>query len=110
MIEESTNFDVGTDSFELCGSDHLQQLDGDFLILNKPVVLCTLQQSLLVKHLFNGSPDKLEDFSFEIYEREAITCEDGEQSETIHCEAVKQVTNKWFTYLLEEMSDPVTNL
>jgi len=83
----------------------------EFLKINKTMILCQLQQSLLMKHLFSHSPEQLEDFAFEIREREALILRDCPNSQLtitaettfeIYCEAVKQTTRKWFAELLND--------
>jgi hypothetical protein len=101
IIQTGAHFDVTIDEFKTANSLDLRQSDRDFLDLNKSDVLCTLQQSLLSKHLFSHRKDMLSDFAFEIAEREAIMSGDGSESFFIHCEAVKDITKKWFLSLLE---------
>ncbi len=111
MIAAGASFDVGMDNFQIFGADYLTEAEKGYLEVNKIYVLCTLQQSLLVKHLFSHSPEKFEDFSFEILEREAINFENclnstltkaDETPFEIYFEAVKGVTKKWFADLLEK--------
>ena len=70
-----------------------------------------------MKHLFNVSPERFEDFAFEISEREAIFSENCLNSQLtkadktnfeIYFEAVESVTRKWFADLLGEELDPVS--
>ncbi len=103
FIENGVAFDVSDDDFQVIDNNQKLKLsDKQFLELNNAAILCHLQQSLLVKHLFNHSPEQFEDFAFEIREREAIMT--GGESETflIYCEAVKDVSKNWFTDLLEK--------
>ncbi len=102
IIDADAAFNVGADSFELYSADTMNQVDNDYINLNKSVVLCVLPQSLLVKYFFNGLPETLEDFFFEITERFAIMCGDGKALEAVHFEAVKSTTRKWFAELLEK--------
>jgi hypothetical protein len=112
FIEAGVAFDVSSDDFLFIDTAQTLKLsDMEFLKLNHSIVLCTLQQSLLVKHLFNHSPEQFEDFAFEIREREAIFSEVSTNSALtklaktpfeIYCEAVKCVTRRWFADLLEK--------
>jgi CBS-domain-containing membrane protein len=112
FIENGVTFDVSVDDFQTI--DHAQALktsDREFLELNSAQNLCNLQQSLLMKHLFNHSPEQFEDFAVEITEREAINSEEclntqvtkGDKTRfEIYLEAVKSTTRKWFAELLEK--------
>jgi hypothetical protein len=103
FIENGTTFDVSADDFQVIDTNQkLKTSDKEFLKLNSAVILCHLQQSLLMKHLFSHSPEQFEDFAFEIYEREAIMTGDGRESFSIHCEAVKDVSKNWFSKLLNK--------
>ncbi len=102
MIEAGASFDVNANSFQLLGGENLRQSDKDFLSVNKSAVLCILQQSLLVKHLFSHSPAQFEDFDFEIKERESLLSITDKTPFLIYEEAVKDVTKKWFADLLEK--------
>jgi hypothetical protein len=112
FIFAGVTFDVATDDFQIVdNAKSLKASDREFLELNFSIILCQLQQSLLMKHLFNHSPDLFEDFAFEITEREAIISEDCLNSQLtkadktsfeIYFEAVKSVTRKWFDELLKE--------
>ncbi len=103
FIEKGITFDVSTDDFQVIDpANALKTSDRDFLELNSAAILCQLQQSLLVKHLFNHSPEQFEDFAFEIAEREAIMTGDRRESFSIHCEAVKDVSKNWFIRLLAD--------
>ncbi len=106
FIEKGITFDVSADDFQVIDANRiLKTSDKEFLELNAAAILCTLQQSLLVKHLFSHSPEQFEDFAFEIQERECLSSPlritDKTQFE-IYCEAVKCVTRRWFTELLEK--------
>ncbi len=112
FIENGVAFDVSADDFLFI--DEAQKLklsDMELLKLNEAAVLCHLQQSLLMKHLFNHSPEQFEDFAFEIQEREALFSEVSTKTALtitdktpfeIYCEAVKCVTRRWFADLLEK--------
>jgi hypothetical protein len=102
FIADGITFEVSADDFQAIDpAQRLKASDKEFLKLNGAAILCHLQQSLLMKHLFNHSPEQFEDFAFEIREREAIMTGDGRESFSIHCEAVKDVTKKWFAELLQ---------
>jgi hypothetical protein len=76
FIADGITFDVSADDFQVIDNNQkLKVSDKEFLELNNAAILCTLQQSLLMKHLFNHSPEQFEDFAFEIQEREAIFSE-----------------------------------
>jgi hypothetical protein len=112
LIENGVAFDVSADDFLFIDTAQTLKLsDMEFLKLNHSIVLCTLQQSLLMKHLFSHSPEQFEDFAFEIQEREAIFSEVSTNSPLritdktrfeIYCEAVKCVTKRWFADLLKK--------
>lgn len=99
MVGRGASFDVGADKFNTFGT--VSQPDKDFLSINRESILCTLQQSLLMKHLFSHSQSSFSDFAFEIAERESHLTEQGKVSIEAHFEAVREVTQKWFTGLLE---------
>ncbi len=112
FIENGVAFDVCADDFQTIDNNQkLKVSDKEFLELNNAAILCQLQQSLLVKHLFNHSPEQLEDFAFEIRERESIFSEVSTNSPLtitdktrfeIYFFAVKDTTHKWFADLLME--------
>ena len=112
FIENGVAFDVSADSFIFIDSNQKLKLsDMEFLKTNHSNFLCHLQQSILTKHLFSHSPEQLEDFAFEIQEREAIFSEESLETQLtitaetpfeIYLEAVKAVTKKWFADLLEK--------
>ncbi len=78
LIEAGIQFEVSADDFQSIDTGQiLNVLDKEFLKLNDAIILCELQQSLLMKNLFNNSPQCLEDFRFEIFERESIISETG---------------------------------
>jgi hypothetical protein len=99
MIDAGAAFDVGAESFEPCGAS-LSRAGQDFLSINKNAVLCTLQQSLLMKNLFSNSESSFSDFALEIAERESYLTEGGKVSIEAHFEAVREVTQKWFGNML----------
>lgn len=98
MVERGASFDVGADKFNTFGT--VSRSDKDFLSINWDSILCTLQQSLLMKHLFSYSQSSFSDFAFEIAERESHLTEQGNISIEAHFEAVREVTQKWFKNLL----------
>lgn len=105
FIENGTTFDVSADDFQVIDRNQkLKTSDKEFLKLNGAAILCHLQQSLFMKHLFSHSPEQFEDFAFEITERECLssplTITDKTRFE-IYFEAVKFITRKWFEDLLE---------
>jgi len=103
FIEAGITFDVSADDFQVIGSDQiLKTSDRFFLELNKDAVLCHLQQSLLVKHLFSHSPEQFEDFCFEVMERESLLTITAKTPFEIYLFAVKDVTKKWFADLLNK--------
>ena len=104
FIADGITFDVSADDFQTVdGAQILKTSDRDFLKLNGAAILCHLQQSLLMKHLFNHSPEQFEDFAFEIRERECLISPLRITDKTrfeIYLEAVKSTTRKWFAELL----------
>ncbi len=112
FIENGITFDVCADDFQTIDrAQVLKTSDIEFLELNSAAILCQLQQSLLMKHLFNHSPERFEDFAFEITERECLNTPlriTGKTRYEIYFEAVKSTTRKWFADLLDEMSDPAS--
>ncbi len=105
FITDGITFDVSADDFQTIDpANALKTSDREFLKLNGAAIICYLQQSLLMKHLFSHSPEQLEDFAFEITERECLssplTITDKTRFE-IYFEAVKFTTRKWFEDLLE---------
>ena len=106
FIANGITFDVSADDFQpIDRAQVLKSSDKEFLELNGAAVLCNLQQSLLVKHLFNHSPERFEDFAFEITERECLNSPLRITDKTrfeIYFEAVKSTTRKWFDELLKE--------
>ena len=100
LIEAGIKFEVSADNFRIIDAEQISNAsDKEFLKLNYPAILCELQQSLLVKHLFNNSPEYLEDFWFEVLERESIISETFETIVEIYCDATTQTTRKWFDEL-----------
>ncbi len=112
FIESGVTFDVSADDFQIIDQAQvLKSSDKQFLELNGAAILCQLQQSLLVKHLFDHSPEQFEDFAVEITEREAIISEESLETQVtkgdktrfeIYFQAVKSTTRKWFAELLKE--------
>ncbi len=106
FIENGIVFDVSADDFRFIDKEqNLKLSDMEFLKLNEAAVLCHLQQSLLMKHLFSHSPEQFEDFAFEITERECLNSPLRITDKTrfeIYFFAVKDTTRKWFADLLEE--------
>ena len=100
MIEAGAWFDVAENEFQIINAERLRQSAIDFLKVNRRAALCVLQQSLLAKHLFSHAEHSLEDFAFEVEERESILTETGRVSFDAHFEAVREVTRKWFGDLL----------
>lgn len=94
MVAAGASFDVSADDFQIFGADNLQDAEKEFLRINKPEILCTLQQGLLVKYLFFQKPEIRETFVSKIKERGATF------------EAVNEITAKWFTRLLDTMPEP----
>jgi hypothetical protein len=119
FIENGVTFDVAIDDFQIIDQAQvLKTSDKQFLELNYSIVLCQLQQSLLMKHLFSHSPEQFEDFAFEITERESIISEESLETQVtkgdknrfeIYFDAVKFTTRKWFAGLLGEELDPVSD-
>jgi hypothetical protein len=105
FIEAGITFDVSADDFYFIDAAQILKLsDMEFLKLNDALILCHLQQSLLMKHLFSHSPERFEDFAFEIRERESLNTPLRITDKTpfeIYFEAVKSTTRKWFAELLE---------
>lgn len=92
MIAAGASFDVATDDFQVCGADKLTDAEKGFLAINKIQILCTLQQGLLVRHLFSHKPELQQIFISQIEKR-------GADLQTV-CE----ITTKWFARLLEKTS------
>ncbi|MEO8073746.1 MAG: hypothetical protein ABI891_15315 [Acidobacteriota bacterium] len=102
FIEKGITFDVSENDFQVIDARNVLKIsDREFLKLNDAAILCQLQQSLLMKHLFNHSPERLCDFAFEITERETLLTITAKTSFEIYFEAVKQVTRIWFADLLK---------
>ncbi|HXG84824.1 MAG TPA: hypothetical protein VNI84_12445 [Pyrinomonadaceae bacterium] len=106
LIADGITFEVSADDFQtIDGAQRLKASDKEFLKLNGAAILCTLQQSLLMKHLFNHSPERFDDFVFEITERECLNSPLRITDKTrfeIYFDAVKSTTRKWFAELLEK--------
>lgn len=103
FIADGVRFEVSDDGFQIIDSNqNLKASDKEFLKLNDAAILCQLQQSLLTKHLFSLSPELIEDFAFEIEEREALMAINNDESFPSQSEAVRDVSKNWFNYLLSE--------
>ncbi len=112
FIEAGVTFDVSADNFLFIDpAQTLKLSDMEFLKINSAAILCQLQQSLLMKHLFNHAPEQFEDFAFEIRELEAIILANRPETELritdktqfqIYFDAVNQTTRKWFADLLTD--------
>jgi hypothetical protein len=103
FIEAGCTIIVSTHNFQVIDNNqNLKVSDRDFIELNRSIILCHFQQSLLMKHLFSHSPEQFEDFAFEIRERESLLTITAETPFEIYFEAVKQITRKWFEDLLNK--------
>ena len=101
-IAAGIKFEVSADDFRIIDAgEKLKTSDREFLKLNESYILCQLQQSLLMKHLFLHSPNAFEDFAFEVMERESLLSLTAKTNYEIYVEAVKQTTKTWFQELLE---------
>lgn len=111
FIEKGITFDVAENDFQVIDPAQVLKIsDREFLKLNDAAILCTLQQSLLMKHLFSHSPEQLEDFAFEIAERECLKTPLRITDKTrfeIYFEAVKSVTRIWFDLLLNNLEKDI---
>jgi hypothetical protein len=102
FIEAGITFDVSADDFLFIDTPQTLKIsDIEFLKLNSEAILCQLQQSLLMKHLFSHSPERFEDFSFEVMERESLLSITAKTLFETYFEAVKATTRKWFAELLK---------
>jgi hypothetical protein len=113
LIEAGVMFEVSTEDFQTIDpANALKISDKEFLKLNDAAILCQLQQSLLMKHIFSHSPEQFEDFAFEVREREAIYAADYLKkpvritAETLTADfyfaAVSDVSKKWYGELLNQ--------
>lgn len=103
FIEKGITFDVSADDFQAIDANQtLKTSDREFLEINSAAILCTLHQSLLVKHLFSHSPEQFEDFAYEIEERESLMSKTTVVSYESHFAAVTDVTRRWFEQLISE--------
>ncbi len=106
FISAGITFEVSITDFQFIDpAQRLKASDKEFLKLNGAAILCQLQQSLLMKHLFNHSPERFEDFAFEIAERECLNTPLRITDKTrfeIYFEAVRDVTKKCFAELLKK--------
>jgi len=106
MIEAGAAFDVAEHNFEVIGSKYLTGQQRQYLTANGREALCTLHQRLLMKHWFYDSKELLESFAFDIYERESILAQEtGFYSYETYFEAVSETSRKWFTNLLDSITD-----
>ena len=103
FIADGVTFEVSADEFQVLDSDEkLKISDKEFLQLNRQDILCELQQSLLVKHLFSHSPEQFEDFVFSVNERESLLSITDKTRFEIDVLALRQTTKIWFAELLEK--------
>lgn len=103
FIEKGITFDVSADDFQFIDPwQNLKASDKEFLKLNDAVILCQLQQSLLMKHLFSHSPEQFEDFAFEIVKRESLLTITAKTPFEIYRTVVEDVTRTWFEKLINE--------
>ncbi len=98
MIAVGTSFDISADDFQVTGAEFLSSAETAFFYANKSEVLCTLQQSALMKYL---SPSDLQMFVDEVKERAAILS-DGKSGEPPF-EILNEIVREWFADMLEEM-------
>jgi hypothetical protein len=104
LIENGVVFEVSADGFLLYDDNRtLKTSDKEFLKLNYADVLCTIQQALLVKHLFSHSPEQFEDFAFEISERKSLMSDSNITDYELYRAAVMDVTRIWFENLLKNL-------
>jgi hypothetical protein len=68
-IAAGVSFDVGKGDFQIVGEKYLTESERIFLQINKLPVLCTLQQSLLMKYL---PKENIPAYIFEVKEGAAI--------------------------------------
>lgn len=101
LISSGAYFSVSEDSFNTVGRP-LTNSEMKYLIENREMILCFLQQSLLTKRLFAERNDLLIEFSYSIHEREAILIENGINEHEAYLKAVKMQTASWFAKLLDE--------
>lgn len=107
FIEKGIAFEVSADDFQTIDrAEILKTSDREFIQLNGAAILCYLQQSLLMKHLFSHSPEQFEDFAFEIMERESLLTITAKTPYIVYLTAVMEVTQIWFKRLINE---PVLN-
>lgn len=104
LIENGVVFEVSADDFQTIDpSQILKTSDKEFLKLNYSDVLCTIQQALLVKHLFSHSPEQFEDFASEISDRESLMSDSNITAYELYRAAVMDVTRIWFENLLKNL-------
>lgn len=103
FIKSGITFEVSADDFQTIDRGQiLRASDREFIQLNNAAILCYLQQSALMKHLFDHSPEQFEDFAFEIIERESVLDVEGMISYELYFTAVCEITKKWFKNLLKK--------
>lgn len=105
LIEREVYFDVGENEFKVINPGRLNITDRNFLTNNYDVVLCTLQQCLLVKYLFTISPTALNIFSSEITggnKRLSGSERHTKSSDFTKPEIVCFVTKKWYRRILHK--------
>lgn len=98
-IAAGVSFDVGKDDFQITGAGCLTEPERKFYQVNKLPLLCTLQQSLLMKYL---PTENIPDYIFEVKERAAILEFDGGTDTPF--KIVRVVTAEWFNDVLEEIT------
>lgn len=106
MIKSGAAFDVAEHNFEVIGSKYLTEQQRQYLTANGKEALCTLHQRLLMKHWFYDSPELLESFAFDIFERESILAEEtGYYAYETYLGAVSETSRKWFADLLNSTDE-----
>ncbi len=104
FIEKGITFEVSADDFQTVDrANALKISDKEFLKLNNAAILCQLQQSLLMKHLFTHSPEQFEDFAFEISDKELLMSDSNITAYELYRAAVMDVTRIWFENLLKNL-------
>lgn len=99
IIERGNLFNVTENNFEIIGE--ITEVEKDYLRINKEPILCTLQQSLLMKYLFSHSKYLFSDFAFEIAEAQTRRVEANCLfTYEVYFEAVREVSKKWFVRIL----------
>lgn len=100
FIARAISFDVQIDAFTVCQSTLLTEDEKQFVETSYDAILCTLQQALLCRELFDVSAAKLKEFSFDIAERQGVIGETETDENQIYFDAVCDVSKRWFTELL----------